>query len=283
MHRVSRRGQLAAQVSLALIALFVVLPIWAMAYLAFDGSVRGWPTQFRLWPEQLTWAVFAQVWQHSVQGFGFLAVLRNSLLVSGGAALLSVGCGASMAYAFARLRFPGRRVGLFALLVGTMLPPVALMTPLYILLTSLHLRATLLGLSLVYTSFSLPFCIWNMRASFQAVPQELEESAFLDGASPLGAFIRVTFPLAMPSIAIAGLIAFLIGYSEFAMGWLFVSRNADVTLAMAISGMVSDRYASWSSMAALALLMSVPVVGICLVLQRYLLSGLVVGMVDTSR
>jgi arabinogalactan oligomer/maltooligosaccharide transport system permease protein len=149
------------------------------------------------------------------------------------------------------------------------------------LLTALHLRATLLGLSLVYTSFALPFCIWNMRAAFQAVPKELEESAFLDGAGHVTAFWRVTLPLALPSIAIAGLIAFLIGYSEFAMGWLFVSRNADVTLAMAISGMVSDRFASWSNMAALAMLMSIPVVLICLVLQRYLLSGLIIGMVDS--
>jgi ABC-type glycerol-3-phosphate transport system permease component len=266
---------------LALVALFVIVPIWALAYLAFDGGVRGWPTEFRLWPQQFTLAVFGQVWQRAVQGFGFPDVLRNSLVVSGGAATLAVGFGASMAYAFARLRFPGQRPGLFALILGALLPPVALMTPLYILLTALHLRATLLGLSLVYTSFALPFCIWNMRAAFQAVPKELEESAFLDGAGHVTAFWRVTLPLALPSIAIAGLIAFLIGYSEFAMGWLFVSRNADVTLAMAISGMVSDRFASWSNMAALAMLMSIPVVLICLVLQRYLLSGLIIGMVDS--
>lgn len=90
-----------------------------------------------------------------------------------------------MAYAFARLRFPGQRAGLFALLLSALLPPVALMTPLYILLTALHMRTTLLGLTLVYTSFSLPFCIWNMRAAFRAVPKDLEDSAIslLSGAS----------------------------------------------------------------------------------------------------
>lgn len=168
------------------------------------------------------------------------------------------------------------------MLLSALLPPVALMTPLYILLTALHMRTTLLGLTLVYTSFSLPFCIWNMRAAFRAVPKDLEESAFLDGAGHFTAFWRVTLPLALPSIAIAGLIAFLIGYSEFAMGWLFLSKNADVTLAMAISGMLSDRFASWSNMAALATLMSVPVVLICLVLQRCLLSGLLIRMADAE-
>ena len=282
MRRLSLRGQIASQLTLALVAMFVLIPIWALAYLAFDGAVSGWPTEFRIWPEQFTLGVFRQVWQRAVEGFGYPDMLRNSLFVSGGAAMLAVGCGASMAYAFARLRFPGKRVGLFALLLGALLPPVALMTPLYILLTALHLRTTLLGLTLVYTSFSLPFCIWNMRAAFQAVPKDLEESAFMDGAGRFTAFWRVTLPLALPSIAIAGLIAFLIGYSEFAMGWLFVSKNADVTLAMAISGMLSDGFASWSNMAALAMLMSVPVVLICLVLHRYLLSGLLVGLADSE-
>ena len=107
-----------------------------------------------------------------------------------------------MAYAFARFRFPGRRSGLLALLVGALLPPVAMMTPLYILLSALQLRTSLLGLMIVYAAFSMPFCIWNMRSAFQAVPAELEEAAFLDGASHWKAYWRVTLPLALPAIAL---------------------------------------------------------------------------------
>jgi ABC-type maltose transport system permease subunit len=127
----------------------------------------------------------------------------------------------------------------------------------------------------------MPFCIWNMRAAFQAVPNELEESAFLDGASPWTAFRRITLPLALPSIAVAGIIAFLIGYSEFALGWLFVDKAQNVTLAMAISGMIQSSYLdSWANLAALALMMSLPVVVIFLVLQKYLVSRLLVGSVS---
>jgi arabinogalactan oligomer/maltooligosaccharide transport system permease protein len=182
-----------------------------------------------------------------------------------------------MANGFARFRFPGRGAGLFGLLLGTMLPPVALMTPLYILLTALHLRTTLLALVIVYTAFAMPFCIWNMRAAFQAVPRELEESAFLDGAGPLQTFARITLPLALPAMAVAGLIAFLIAYSEFAMGWLFVQKSNDVTLAMAVSGMLAGNNLSWSRLAALSMLMSAPVVVIFVVLQKYVLSGLLIG------
>ena len=225
--------------------------------------------------------MFIQVWQRAAQTLSFLGLLRNSLLVAGGAALLAVGFGTSMAYAFARYRFPGRRVGLFALLVGALLPPVAFMTPLYILLGMLHLRTTLFGLSLVYTAFSMPFCIWNMRAAFTAVPKELEESAFLDGASAWAAFWRVTLPLALPAIAIAAIIAFLLGYSEFALGWLFVSRGQDVTLAMAVSGIFDSPSPQWSAMAALAIMMSVPVVALFLVLQKYLLNGFSLGTIES--
>jgi len=281
MHRLTWRQQARYQAGLTLIALFVLIPLWGIVYLAFDGGVKGWPTTFRVWPEQFTLDVFVRMWEKPAQGMPFLALLRNSLIVSAGAALASVALGASMAYAFARYRFPGRRLGLFGLLLGVLLPPVALMVPLYLLLSALGIRTTLFGLTVVYTSFAMPFCIWNMRAAFQAVAIELEESAFLDGASPWIAFWRITLPLALPAIAVAGLIAFLIGYSEFAMGWLFVDKAQNVTLAMAISGMIQSSYLdSWANLAALALMMSLPVVLIFLGAQRYLIDRLLLGPVE---
>jgi arabinogalactan oligomer/maltooligosaccharide transport system permease protein len=132
---------------------------------------------------------------------------------------------------------------------------------------------------IVYTAFAMPFCIWNMRASFQAVAVELEESAFLEGASPLVAFWRITLPLALPAIAVAALMAFLVGYTEFAIGWLFVERGENVTLAMAVSGMMGVAE-PWSRLSALAILMSLPVVLIFLLLQRYLMHGLLLGRID---
>ncbi len=279
MRKLTLREQLAYQFALALVALFVLVPIWGIARLAFDEALKGAPVTFRLWPEEFSFTVFQKVWNSPSQSLSFLGLLKNSLVVAGGAAATSVVFGASMAYAFARFRFPGRQVGLFGLLLGTLLPQVALMTPLYVLLTILGIRASLLGLMIVYTAFCMPFCIWNMRAAFQAVPEELEEAAFLEGATPSIAFWRVTLPLALPSIAVAALMAFLIGYTEFAIGWLFVERGENVTLAMAVSGMLGHGQA-WSSLAALALLMSLPVVLAFLLLRRYLMRGLLMGTIE---
>jgi arabinogalactan oligomer/maltooligosaccharide transport system permease protein len=274
MRKLKPLTQVSYQAALVLVAVFVLVPIYGLVQLAFDASLQGQALEFRIWPREFNLTVFQTVWGRISQGQTFLGGLRNSLLVAGGAALFAVVLGASMAYAFARLRFPGRQAGLLALLVGALLPPVALMMPLYVLLTALQLRTTLLGLVIVYAAFAMPFCVWNLRAAFQAVPRELEESAFLDGASPLIAFLRITLPLALPSIGIAALIAFLAGYTEFAMAWLFTDKSENLTLAMAISSYISQSSITWNQLAALAVLMSLPVVSVFLILQRALLSSL---------
>lgn len=281
MHKLRGWQQLLYQLGLAAIGLFALLPIWGMARLALDGSIKGAPTEYRLLPEQFTLSVFQHVWENPSQTLSIPGLLKNSLVVAGGAAVLSVIFGASMAYAFARFRFPGRKAGLFALFLGALLPPVALMTPLYILLSELGLRTTLFGLMIVYTAFSMPFCIWNMRVAFQAVPLEIEESAYLDGASNWVTFLRITLPLALPSIAVAALLAFLLGYTEFAIGWLFVESSDNVTMAMAVSGMMRRSGAEWSNLSALALLMSIPVVVLFMFLYRYLMRGLLTGAAET--
>lgn len=271
--------QILTQAILVLVGLFTILPIWGIVRLAFDGSLKSRPTEFSFFPKQFSMDAFLQVLHHPYPSVDFGVLLKNSLLVSCSAAFLAILLGASLAYAFARYRFPGRQAGLFVLLLAAFLPLVAFMTPLYIVLGLLKIRTTLLGLTIVYTAFAMPFCIWNMRSAFQAVPKEIEEAAFLDGASPIVTFNRITFPLALPSIAVAGLIAFLMAYSEFTIGWLFVEKPATVTLAMAIYTMVQELGGPqpWSYMGSLALIMSIPVVIVFLILQKTLLERMMFG------
>ena len=271
--------QVAAQLALVAVGLFVLVPIWGMAVIAFDPSVPGRPDAIRLFPAQPSLSLFVDVWQNGTQSLPFVGLLRNSLIVSGGAALASLALGLSMAYAFARLRFPGRRAGMVVLLVGTLLPPVALMTPLYILLSAAHLRTSQLGLVIVYASLSMPLCVWLMRAAFNAVPRDLDEAVYLEGGGQWQAFRHVALPIAAPSIAVAVLFAFLVGYSEFAIGWLFVDRSDLVTLAMAMAGNDIGMYSNeWGRQAALTLMMAIPVVLAFLVLQRRLLGDVRLGI-----
>ena len=281
MRKISWFRQLTTQLTLALIGFFVLLPIWGIARLAFDGSLRGRPTEFRLIPKVWSFDAFLKVLDQPYQSVHFTVLLKNSLLISFGAALIAILLGVSLAYAFARFRFPGRQTGLFALLLTAVLPPVAFMTPLYIIFGLMQIRTSLVALVITYAAFAMPFCIWNMRAAFQAVPKEVEEAAFLDGAGDLTSFLRVTLPLALPSIAVAGLIAFLMAYSEFTLGWLFVDKADNVTLAMSIYAIVQTQYSGgaqpWSYLGSLAIIMSIPVVVIFLIFQRTLLERMMFG------
>lgn len=273
--------QIITQLVLCGVGLFVILPIWGMTRLAFDSTLIGRPTEFLLFPKQFSFATFLKVLDKPYQSVDFAILLKNSLVVSFGAALIAMFLGASLAYAFARFRFPGRKPGLFTLLLTAILPPIAFSLPLYLFLGMLGIRTTLLGLIIVYAVFAMPFCIWNMHAAFQAIPKELEESAFLDGAGNLTAFGYITMPLALPSIAVAGLIAFLMAYSEFAIGWFFVEKPGTLTMAMAIYAMVQTQFNSgaqpWSYLGSMALIMSIPVVIIFLILQQTLLERMLFG------
>jgi arabinogalactan oligomer/maltooligosaccharide transport system permease protein len=284
MRKISFLRQTVTQLALLVVGFFVILPIWGMMRLAFDGSLIGRPTEFRLLPKVWSFDAFLRVLDKPYQSVDFAILLKNSLLISFGAALIAILFGLSLAYAFARFRFPARQTGLFAILLTAVLPPVAFMTPLYIIFGILQIRTSLIALVLVYAAFAMPFCIWNMRAAFQAIPKEIEEAAFLDGAGDFKTFLFITLPLALPSIAIAGLIAFLMAYSEFTLGWLFVDKADNVTLAMSIYAIVQTQYSGgaqpWSYLGSLAIIMSVPVVVIFLIFQRTLLERMMFGSLD---
>ncbi len=274
--------QILGQIFLIIIGLYVIVPIWGMLRLAFDGSLLSRPTEFRFFPKVFSLEPLFSVLDRPYQSVHFTTLLKNSLVVSLGAALLALVLGASLAYAFARFRFPGRKPGLFILLLTAVIPPIAFATPLYIVLSILQIRTSLLGLTIVYAVFAIPFCIWNMRAAFQSVPRELEEAAFLDGAGYLSTFRYVTLPLALPSIAIAALISFLMAYSEFAIGWLFVDKAQTVTLSMAIYAMVQSGNAQpWSILGSLVVIMSIPVILVFVIFQRTLLERMLFGALDT--
>lgn len=278
MRKPTLRQQILTQLALVLIGLFVVIPIWSIARLAFDSSLKSRPVEFRMLPKEVGFAPMLQVLDRPYQSVTFSNLLKNSLIVSTSAAVIAIGFGLSLAYAFARFRFPGRKAGLFVILLTAMLPAIAFTTPLYLVLSILGIRTTLLGLAIIYATFAMPFCIWNMRATFQAIPRELEEAAYLDGASNFRTFLDISVPLAIPSIAVSALIAFLMGYSEFAIGWLFIDKSENVTLAMSIYSVLASGSAQpWSQIGSLALIMSLPVVLIFIVLQRTLLDQMLMG------
>lgn len=277
MRKISFSRQLLTQAVFLLAALFILIPVWSTFRLAFDGSLRGRPTEFTWLPKEFSTEAFMKVLDRPYQSVEFSVLLRNSLIVSFGAAILAILLGLSLAYGFARFRFPAKKAGLFIFLLAALLPPIAFATPLYIILSLLKIRTTLIGLVIVYAAFAMPFAVWNMRAAFQAIPKEVEEAAHLDGASNFQTFLHISLPISLPSISVTAMIAFLMGYTEFAIGWLFVDKADNVTLSMAVYALVNGQFSGaqpWSYLGSLAIIMSIPVMVIFILFQQTLMERL---------
>lgn len=278
-----------AHAVLILIAFIVLFPIIWVVSMAIDPRNISRPTTLDLIPNGASLDSFRRVLtEPQANNITFGTMLRNSLFVSVGVSVSVTVLGVSAAYAFARMRFPGRKWGLFAFIAVLMLPQVATLAPLFVLLNRIKLpgsdesiRTTLIGVGIAYISGALPFSIWNLRGYIDTLPRDLEEAAMTDGAGPNRAFIDVILPLILPAIAITILFGFMASWTEFVLAWTFLVNPDRFTLAMGLSSMVGQ-YSSntpWSDFAAMAILITLPIVLLFFLLQRWIVSGLAVGAV----
>mgnify|MGYP002345425320 FL=1 len=268
------------QIILLLILATVLFPVLWIVSMSLDPRDFSRPQGISIIPPGATLDAFITViTKPSPNPVTFPELLRNSLLVAGGTAFGSVIVGITAAYAFSRLVFPGRRIGMLGFVLVLMIPPGGTLAPLFVLLNSVGLRNSLLGLAIAFTSTALPFAIWNMKGYIDSLPYDLEEAAQIDGCNRAQGFIKVILPLAVPGIAVTALWGFLTGWSEFILSWTFLTNPSTFTLPMVLRGMVGQ-YASgtpWSQFSAMAILISIPPIIIFAFLQRYLVSGLAVG------
>jgi arabinogalactan oligomer/maltooligosaccharide transport system permease protein len=272
-----------AHVVLILFSLFSIFPVWWVVAMALDPHSVAQPTELVLLPKGVSLQSFINVIAHptEIDGLSFWQLLGNSVALSAGTTLLGIVLGASAAYAFSRFHFWGRKLGLMSFLVLQMFPAVASIAPLYVLLSALHIRTSLLGLAIAYTAGTLPFAIWNLKGYFDTVPKDLEEAALIDGCTQTGAFLRVILPLSTPAVAITALFGFMTAWTEIVLAWTMLENPKTFTLAMALYGMVGQYSTTkpWSEFAALAIIISLPVVIVMLLLQRFIVSGLTNGAV----
>ncbi|MDB5872595.1 MAG: Carbohydrate transporter rane protein 2, family [Ramlibacter sp.] len=261
----------AALTVLVLAFLFPVLWVLGLSLKTRD-QVFASPPLYLWWP---TFQNYADVLTRS----DFVRAFINTLIVSSSAVALSLGVGAPAAYAFARFPFKGRSILFFALLVMRMLPPIAVLVPMYLLFNRLGLATTRLSVVLAYTTFSLPLVVWVMRGYFEDLPVELEESAWIDGASRFAAFRYVILPLARPGLVAASILCLQLAWNDFLFSAV-LTNNATQTLPVMMAAFnAGDSGMDWGGLTASGMLVTLPVILFSFVAQRHLVAGLSSGAV----
>ncbi|PGH43552.1 carbohydrate ABC transporter membrane protein 2, CUT1 family [Micromonospora sediminicola] len=225
---------------------------------------------------------FTNLFDRTAFGHWFL----NSLLLAGVASFASIFLSALAAYAFSRMRFAGRRVGLLTLLLIQMFPQFLAIVAIFLIFTTVTDLYPAIGfntpwgLFLLYMGGALGANTWLMKGFFDTLPKELDESATMDGASHVQVFFRIMLPLVAPILAVTGLLAFIGSINEFIIANVFLTNTESKTLAVGMYGLVAgERNNNFGIFAAGTLLTAIPTVLVFQLLQRYIVSGLTSGAV----
>jgi multiple sugar transport system permease protein len=214
-------------------------------------------------------------------GAGLPTYLWNSVVVSACTVVFTLALSLFGGYAFARFRFPGRD-GLFLLTLAILMVPYAtLLIPLYVLLGQIGLRNSLVGVALVLTLYQLPFAMFMMRISFEAVPREIEEAAMVDGCGTFGVLHRIMLYAVWPGLITVGLFAFLAAWNDFFAPLILVSDSTKAPLPLAIANLRQQTMGAidFGATQAGVVVMAVPCLLLFVVLQRHYVRGFMSGAV----
>ncbi len=275
--RQNRKWQSLKYLLLSIAALASLIPVYWMLTISLktDADQLASPPQ---------WFAFTPTAEHYRDAFvtrSFGSYLITSTIVATLSTLCAVVIGTLAAYALTRFQMPvkaNRRLSLW-ILSTRMFPPIVTIVPLFLMMRDLRLINTIPALVIVYTAFNLPFVVWMMRGFFNEIPREMEEAAFVDGDSRLGALRRIVLPLVTPGLAATAVFCLIICWNEFLFASVLTQTEAAMTLPIGIAGRVTQYEIKWGVMSAAGVVAMLPILIFALSVQRYLVRGLSLGAV----
>jgi arabinogalactan oligomer/maltooligosaccharide transport system permease protein len=208
----------------------------------------------------------------------FLLYIKNSLLICIPASALSLILATTMAYAFSRFKFAGRRFGLLTLILIQMFPAIMSIVAIFKLLQIITLLDTFWGLIIVYGGGGIAFNAWLLKGYIESIPRELDEIAYIDGATTLQAFMRIVLPLATPMMAVVFILNFIGYFQEFLLASIVLFDPGKWPIAVGMRFYIASNYSqNWTGFAAASIVASIPIMIIFFSLQRFLVEGLTKG------
>jgi multiple sugar transport system permease protein/N,N'-diacetylchitobiose transport system permease protein len=273
-----RRAATGAWNALALVlAAGLGAPIYWMLVTSFKTSADINQLVPQFWPKHPSLRAFREVLADPI----FRDDLRNSVVITLAAVLISLVVGFFGALAIARFRFAGRKVFIFAVLVVQMIPLLALTIPLSLLLDRFHLKNSLTGVIIAYLMFSMPYTVWTLRTFIAGIPKELDEAALVDGCTRWQTFYKIILPLVGPGLIATGVYAWILAWNEFVLANTLLLDNSKQTAMVYLLVFQSSptHGADYGGLMAAATLTALPVVVLFVLFQSRISAGLTSGAV----
>lgn len=276
--RAGRGRYLIAAVCLTLVTI-MVLPLAMSIFASVKSTAEAAALPPTYLPSAITLDSYQRLWTYQA---GLLTYAGNSfitaLLTIAFTLVLTVPAG----YSLARFKVPGKEILFVLMLLALIVPYQALLTPMFLMFVQLKLTNTLVGLAILHTAIQVPFSLYIMRNSFEAVPRELEEAAVMDGGNSWQILTRIFLPSVVPAIITTALFAFITSWNELLGSLVMMSKESAFTLPVILAAartQTSLGGTDWGMLQAGVTISIIPCVGIYLLLQKYYVSGLLSGAV----
>ena len=267
------RNRLLLVLSIVMAAIYL-FPLYWMYVTALKSGSEMFATPPSFWPSSAQWSTFAYVWESRNMG----RYLWNSTVIAFGAVALIAILGTGCAYVLARYRNIWVDVGLFLILMFQVLPASLMITPIFVGFSQLGLlEYPRLAVILAITAKSMPFFVVLVRATFMAVPMELEEAALVDGNSRIGAFFNIVLPLARNGILVSAILIFMQAFGEFVYSKSMIQDIQLQPASVGLNSFMGPNTSEWNNIMAYATMYVTPILAIFVLLQRRIVSGLTSG------
>lgn len=266
-------------IGIVLVLVFALLPVLWLISLSLKPPEAI--TDQRFIPSEFSLDNYKSLFEGGIDDSPFIKPLINSIGIALITTVISITLAAFTAYAIARLEFPGKRLILAGALAIAMFPPISTVGPLFDMWRALGLYDTWPGLIIPYLTFSLPLAIYVLVAFFREIPWELEQAAQVDGATPFQAFTKVIVPLAAPGVFTAAILVFIFAWNDFLFAISLTSSDASRTVPAALAFFTGESSFTQptGSIAAAAVVVTVPIIVFVLFFQRRIVAGLTSGAV----
>ena len=266
--------QWAMLIAALLMAALYLFPLYWMYVTAVKGASEIYANPPTFWPVEPNMGIFADVWTRR----GMASFMGNSLLIATGVTAVTLILGCGCAYVLARYRNVWIDIGLFSILMLQVLPASVMVTPLFVGFSQIGLlNYPRTAVVLAASAKAMPFFVVLVRATFMTVPRELEEAAYVDGASRFGAFFRIVLPLARNGILVCAILTFMSAFGEFIYSKSIIQSTGLQPASVGLSSFVGPTSRDWNSIMAYAAIYVTPILAIFVLLQRRIVSGLTSG------